>query len=519
MDNLLSVVMSNLTAGFKGNTSMTGTLSLAEFMSQGMTIESGETLLLNISDNNSLLITNVKGEKIVVPPETLSVDKNIPLNNTEPVALEVKVGTIQNQTAKIQILNINGQEPGSYVRAQQSAETANISESSPAAVIKDISNPQNIPLQTLNLEKTVRQEIQNLPLPPQQKEQLQTALQQVEIKLQVSRLSEDKQMPMIAPENSAVVAKVNQNLAQIPQMLNGVTQPQEQAAVIQNTVENIIKELTTFIGEKLPAVVGDKGFVTELGNVPMEIPLQLPEGLVAELKIVDILFQAQQSPEVTLSPSPLEKMSQSIQQLQKENPQVYQKIIEKLPADNEKMLSNMVMFSKAAAKGDVHQWLGQEIVQQLENQGQTGRAVLNDLQNALQNSNRQTPQWRIIEIPYYVDNQLEKIKLAVKEYPQEDKEENQQQKFGTRFVVDTNFSQLGAFQFDGFSMAKDRRFDLIIRTQNSIDDDLYANIIRIFKTTLNDVNYSGNVKINLKENFIKISENNNSNFLNEGLFV
>ena len=519
MDNLLSVVMSNLTAGFKGNTSMTGTLSLAEFMSQGMTIESGQTLLLNINDNNSLLITNINGEKIVVPPETLSVDKNIPLSNKEPVVLEVRVGAIQNQTAKVQILNINGQEPGNYVRAQQGAETTNISESSPVAVIKDISNPQNIPLQTVNLEKTVQQEIQNLPLLPQQKEQLQTALQQVEIKLQVNQLSGDAQVPVIKPENSAVIAKVNQHLSQIPQMLNSTTQPQEQASVIQNTVENVIKDLTTLIGEKMPAVMGDKGFVSELGNVPMEIPLQLPEGLVAELKIVDILFQAQQSPEVSLPPSPLEKMSQSIQQLQKENPQVYQQIIEKLPADNEKMLSNMVMFSKAAAKGDVHQWLGQEIVQQLENQGQTGRAVLNDLQNALQNSNRQTPQWRIIEIPYYVDNQLEKIKLAVKEYPQEDKEENQQQKFGTRFVVDTNFSQLGAFQFDGFSMARDRRFDLIIRTQNNIDNDLYANIIRIFKTTLNDVNYSGNVKINLKENFIKISENNNSNFLNEGLFV
>ena len=86
--------------------------------------------------------------------------------------------------------------------------------------------------------------------------------------------------------------------------------------------------------------------------------------------------------------------------------------------------------------------------------------------------------------------------------------------------MDTEFTRLGGFQFDGFSFAKDRRFDLVIRTQKNIDDDLYANIIKIFKTTLHDLQYVGNIKINLKENFIKISENNTGDkFISQDLFV
>ena len=70
------------------------------------------------------------------------------------------------------------------------------------------------------------------------------------------------------------------------------------------------------------------------------------------------------------------------------------------------------------------------------------------------------------------------------------------------------------------SSSKDRRFDLIIRTQNDIGNDLCANIIKIFHTTLNEVNYVGNIKINLKENFIKISEDETEDkFISRDLYI
>lgn len=86
-------------------------------------------------------------------------------------------------------------------------------------------------------------------------------------------------------------------------------------------------------------------------------------------------------------------------------------------------------------------------------------------------------------------------------------------------MVDTSFSRLGEFQFDGFSVAKERRFDLIIRTSRSVGDDLCANIMRIFKTALNEVGYAGSINVNVKENFIKICEDERSETLKDGIYI
>ena len=58
----------------------------------------------------------------------------------------------------------------------------------------------------------------------------------------------------------------------------------------------------------------------------------------------------------------------------------------------------------------------------------------------------------------------------------------------------------------GFSLAKDRRFDLVVRTSKTLPSDFCSHIVNLFKTSLHDVDYVGNISINVKENFIKIGE-------------
>ena len=86
-------------------------------------------------------------------------------------------------------------------------------------------------------------------------------------------------------------------------------------------------------------------------------------------------------------------------------------------------------------------------------------------------------------------------------------------------MVDTNFTKLGRFQFDGYSLARDKRFDLIIRTERFVGNDLCANIMHIFKTTLHEVGYVGTIKVNIKENFIKIGEDISNDILPTGIFI
>lgn len=515
MDSLLSVVMNNLTSNLKVGTGLSAQLSLTDFMQQGIELKSGQNLLLNIDGSGNIQLTNNLGKIGTLPETSLNIDKNI--NFTEPVTIQAKISQVQNDNVRLQITNINDQDPISYLRSLNASSNRQIQKSS--ILETKFSNPQELSLQNIKLSDVAQTLLQKLPISSHQQEIVRNALQQIEIKIQVNNINFENQQTETTSLNEQfpLLQKTAQILNQLPLKLS--SQPQAETQVIQATVNQLMEELPQFVGTKIQAVTTEDGFMSEIGEVQSKIPVILPEQIESELEIVEIL-QQNSIIEKTLS-SPLDKILNIIEQLKTDNPDLYQKISAKLPSDNEQMLSNMISFTKAAAKGDVHQWLGEEIIQQLEQQGSKGQTIINDLQSSLQSSHRQSPLWRVIEIPYYIENHMEKIKLAIKQYPDEEQEEESpHQKFGTRFVVDTNFTQLGAFQFDGFSFAKDRRFDLIIRTERDIEDDLCANMMRLFKITLNEVQYTGNIKINLKENFIKISENNNDDkILNQGLFV
>ena len=507
MDVFLSTMLNNINSNGASDMSGVGPLSLADFLPQNVKLETGQTLLLTLDGQGNMLLQNETGELVNLPQNVLRLNKNIPQNTT--LELTVKISNIQNQTAEVQVVNM-----------KISTDKTNINQSENSSlIIKDISQPQNIVLKPVNLNEIAQPLLQKLNLPPEQRAKVQTALQQVEIKTQIANISESPNEPMSPkiPLNTetGIYKNIKTVLEKLPTEL--ASQPLQSDEIIQNRVQELVNQLQPFVGEKIPAKVTNNVFKTNLGFIRTQLPIQLPEELMAELDIVSITNQTKR--ERVAAPS--DNLVHLMQTLKNESPNIYRLIASKLPADNQNMLVNMTAFTKAATTGDLKKWLGEETIRQIENQGSIGKTVLKELQQTLDVSSRQTPTWRTIEIPYYIENQMEKIKLAIKQYPdEEDTTENPRQKFGTRFVVDTNFTKLGAFQFDGFSFAKDRRFDLIIRTEKYIDDDLCSNMMRLFKTSLNDVEYVGNIKINLKENFIKISENTTEdNILTQGMFI
>ena len=79
---------------------------------------------------------------------------------------------------------------------------------------------------------------------------------------------------------------------------------------------------------------------------------------------------------------------------------------------------------------------------------------------------------------------------------------------------------MGGFQFDGFSLPAEKRFDLIIRTEKEIDNDFCAQIMQLFRTSLSAVDYAGNIRINIKEKFIKLCEDEpEKTILQDGIFI
>ena len=276
-----------------------------------------------------------------------------------------------------------------------------------------------------------------------------------------------------------------------------------------------------------------------LGKLLAEMPLKIPEQTKLLLEIKEVLSSVQsetkapikllQNLEEIIKNSGLEKIfprfdfsnfSQAIKNNEtsvinllkifeplKQIPngaEITNKVLQHLPSFNNNMLSNMHSFFKAAQEQDSSVWLGKEVSSLLQSHGTVGAETLSRLDNYVSLSLREGQVWRMVEIPFFDGSQIIPIKIAVKKDAPESKEKNSKSKSGVRFLVDTDFSKLGQFQFDGFSMAKERRFDLVIRTSKLQSTDFCSHIINLFKKSLYDVDYIGNIKINLRESFVKV---------------
>lgn len=179
----------------------------------------------------------------------------------------------------------------------------------------------------------------------------------------------------------------------------------------------------------------------------------------------------------------------------------------KLPAYNDDFLSNSVNFYQAALKGDASIWLGKSGIAALTAQSDTPSETLKTLNEFVASAVKETPLWRMVEIPVYVDNHISQFKIAFKKDDQSSAKQNSSS--GARFVVETDFSQLGSFQFDGFVQPLKRNLELIVRTSQPLEQDFYSDIINLFKTSLYNLNYTGNIKINRQDTFINLYADDN----------
>ena len=289
-------------------------------------------------------------------------------------------------------------------------------------------------------------------------------------------------------------------------------------------LEQTLKRL---IGKEFPAQVIDKGELkvlqTSLGEVVPELPLKLEAGEKLLLKISDIIIpKTLKEDDSFLSPLS-NKIIEILKPLQSQlSPNAFMTLVSKIPADNNKMLSNIISFLKAAETENITDWLGKELTDTIRLSGTKGQETLSQLENLIVGRKEENSQWRIIEVPFFDADNLSKIRVAIRKYRSKDSSHHAptSKPDAARFVVDTAFSALGAFQFDGFSIAKDKRFDLIIRTEKDIADDLYTHIMQLFRSSLSTVDYAGNIRINIKEKFIKLCEDESeSTILQDGLYI
>ena len=253
-------------------------------------------------------------------------------------------------------------------------------------------------------------------------------------------------------------------------------------------------------------------------NVLLNIGTPTPAGL-PEIKFMDsllkILFVAK--PEA-VSPEKLAKSPQlkGLPEIAALKPEILPAILKSLPFQSENLLENMYRFYQGAVNKAPEQWLGHKILSEIAHDTAADRAVVKELGTFLSNAVKETPVWRIVEMPLFDGNAFSALKVAVKKDTEKEKQSEPHKKSGTRFIVETDFSKLGGFQFDGFSNIKQRSLDLIVRTTQNMDDDFCSNIINLFKKSLYSLNYTGTIKINSRQAFINLYDENQ---INTGIYI
>lgn len=474
------------------------------------------------------------GGKIIELPLELNLRTaklDLPVSGNEAV---IRLQPSGNAGASFKIISVNNLPVESFVSSGKN----NISVRQPAEALI-ITNPadlKQVALQPLDIKPLLTSLSEKSALPSDVKNQLVEMFKPAEINLELVSIepSAGKNIPQplqqeiqIPPAKQNTVFVVLEKIGAELQKFNGSASSAPD--ILKNLAEVLGKELTSLndlpLAGKVVSEAGLNVIKTPLGNVFAEKALKLPEGTEVLLQIKDLTesslmrdFSPRQLPLKSLG-----DFQDILKPLQKpENEALFQDISAKLPALNSKMLPNLVAFIKGAMTHKLADWLGPELNERLNSAGTDGQETAVRLNGVLTNAGRDGNGWRIVEVPFFDGSSIGKIKVSVKKNNEEDNQNGKKNRppAGTRFVVDTSFSRLGEFQFDGFSVANARRFDLIIRTGRDIGDDLYADLFRIFKNTLYELEYSGSLKVNVKENFIKICEDTiQTETLSTGIYI
>ena len=510
----------------------------------------GETLLLELLQNGGnpdvtklqAMIKEPATGKLLDIPVTLRGGKNLTLPDGGEYKLSARLISKNLQSFELKILTINNQKPEDFLSRQTDVPTSGqsvkklvmpepdsgrvIPAKTETAIITDknflFSKAEMLPLKLgTELEKIfIRNNI-----PSTVARQLGENLNQFSLQLQIVSVPTDMAQKNVPADKifqsdflQKIVTLVKNNLpSDVGVLPEKVVQQLTKDIVGQVTTQQnklITGEMKTADGRLWPVVK------TPLGPLVPEANLKIPDETKVLLQITG-LFQNKAAETPKLPLSGLKEIFEFLQARGMND--VEDTILQKIPQNNEKLLSNIMSFVKAARSGKPEHWLGTETLNRLKTAGTDGAEVLEKLNNAVNAQVQENSGWKIINIPFYGDNMFNRIRIAVKKMEDEEQqrqEKRRKEKSAVRFVVDTSFSVLGAFQLDGFSFVKDKRFDLIVRTEKDMPRDFCSEMMRLFQKSLEDVGYSGNMKINVKENFIKICEDENKNAtLENGIFI
>lgn len=163
----------------------------------------------------------------------------------------------------------------------------------------------------------------------------------------------------------------------------------------------------------------------------------------------------------------------------------------RIPSPNSQLGGSLLFFLSALNGGSLDKWLGQDFRRALENAGH--QSLLSNMDDDFATLARISSEpggndWKNLTFPFYDGASLRQIKMF---YRQRHNGQDNPEEDSTRFVIELDLSKSGPMQLDG--LFNKLRFDLVLRSQFELPEELRQHISQIFDTNLEITGIQGNL--------------------------
>lgn len=244
---------------------------------------------------------------------------------------------------------------------------------------------------------------------------------------------------------------------------------------------------------------GHAVLATPQGMLALMAPVRLPVGAMVTAEIGGLPPHPGIAPELATS-GPLTDldwpaMRQLIAVLSGIDRGMAQSLLTSIvPQPNRKLGAAVTFLLSALRGGDARGWLGGDVAQALEHHGQL--QLLEQLERDFKGQrdaleNPLSGDWRPYSLPFVDATGQHLLRLHVRPIHGDEQGTGGQRddNKGSRFLIDITLSRLGPIQLDG--LVRSGRFDLILRSHQPLEPEVRANLIEVFRNSLETVGFSG----------------------------
>jgi hypothetical protein len=162
----------------------------------------------------------------------------------------------------------------------------------------------------------------------------------------------------------------------------------------------------------------------------------------------------------------------------------------------------------ALSGGNLQNWFGDAPTRALQKSKPDLLARLKDDFGQIDRTAREPGpgDWRSTMIPFHSGTEVNPLRLSLRPAGEDEEDGGQDNKKGTRFVIDLDLTRMGRFQLDGLVHQEVNRMDLIVRTDNRLSDKIQDGIRGIFLEAADVTGLKGGVVFqSAPANFVDIS--------------